>query len=85
MIRFPELALSMVNKLITVATFDVLPTNDIWQYLVNAPVDEEQEDDKFADSGFESPFMIINLGTIYITIGIILTLPIVVLLTRPCS
>ena len=84
MITFPDISITMINHLITIATFDVLPSDDILVETIDAPIDEDLEDAKFVDIGFGSPFMTINLGTLYLTVAVFLAILILMILTRPC-
>ena len=80
---FPDLSGMMVGSLITIATFDVMPSDDVFDATVEPP-DDEQEDDKFAEIGFESNFMILNLGTMFLMFVVMLTIPACLICTGPC-
>ena len=47
--------------------------------------DDEQMSEKFAEIGFESNFMIINLGTMFLAFVIILCIPVLLIMTQPCK
>jgi len=83
-INFPDLSHEMVYSLITIATFDVLPTDDLFAATL-APPESEQTDQKFIDVGYGSNLMIVNLGTMFLTLVIMLTIPCCLLMTRPCK
>ena len=74
----------MVESLITIATFDVLPSGDVIDETLLPPADDEQDMEKFNDIGFESNYMIINLGTMFLMFVIMLTLPACLICTGPC-
>ena len=81
---FPDLSGMMVESLITIATFDVLPSGDVIDETLLPPADDEQDMEKFNDIGFESNYMIINLGTMFLMFVIMLTLPACLICTGPC-
>ena len=66
-VNFPGNALLLYNKFITVATFDFLPTDDIYIYLWDFP-DDEPFNDKFDMLGYGCQYIINNLGTLLIFI-----------------
>ena len=43
-VHFPSLSKTMVDNLISIATFDVLPTDDIFDATLAAPSSEEQDE-----------------------------------------
>lgn len=45
-IEFPDFSGLMIKSLITIATFDVMPTDEIFEFTINPPEDE-QEDKQF--------------------------------------
>lgn len=82
-IEFPSLAIMMVNSLITIATFDVMPSDEVFELTIDAPEDE-QEDEKFQDVDFESNYMILNMGTMFLMFIVLLIIPCILLCSRPC-
>ena len=80
---FPPFAQEAVKALITIATFDVMPTDVVFE-LINSP-EEEQEDPKFEDVGYEAKSMILNLGTMFLTLVVILLIPLCLFVTQPCK
>ena len=83
-VAFPELSQSMVENMIAIATFDVMPSDEVFLATLDAP-ESEQEDQKFQDVGYGSNFMILNLGTMFLTLVIMLTVPCCILVTLPCK
>ena len=81
-VEFPGLAHMVVVSLITIATFDVLPSNDVFEWALNPPTDE-QEDSKFAEV-FDSNFLILNLGTMFLMFVVLLSIPPFLFCSRPC-
>ena len=51
---------------------------------LDAP-ESDQVDDRFADVGYESNLLIVNLGTLYITLIIMLLTPVCICSTKPCK
>ena len=37
MVAFPEISVVMINALISIATFDIFPSNEIFEGVVDAP------------------------------------------------
>jgi len=75
----------MVQNLIQIATFDVLPTDDIFKVTLEAP-EVPMEDEKFDTVGFGSETMIVNLGMVFVILVFILVgIPVFLCLTRPCK
>ena len=72
----------MVNALISIATFDVMPSGDIFDATIEPPEDE-QEDSKFGEL-FDYNYMILNLGTMFLVLVVMLTLPLCLICTGPC-
>lgn len=83
-ITFPSLSQQMVEDLITIATFDVMPSDDVFQATLDPP-EQEQDNEKFAEIGYESSWMIINLGTMFLSFVIMLFIPVLLLLVKPCK
>jgi len=84
-VNFPELSTLMVTSLITIATFDILPADDIYAATLETPDDDGQEDEQFDEIGFGSNYMILNLGTMFISLVIILATPVCIFMTKPCG
>ena len=76
---FPSFSQEAVSSLNTITTFDVMPTDEIFA-LIEAP-DEEQEDPKFASVGYEASSMILNLGTMFLTLIVMMLIPFCLLVT----
>ena len=66
-IQFPANAFLLYEVMIPVATFDFLPTDDIYPYFfTDLPEDDEPYSDKFDRLNMGSRFIIMNLGTMLI-------------------
>ena len=61
-----------------------MPTDDIFAATIDPP-ESDQEDEKFIDVGFESNFFIVNLGTLFLIFLTMLTVPLCILVTKPCK
>ena len=85
MVHFPELSLIIVESLIAIATFDVFPSDDIYEATISPPEDDEQDLEKFADIGFEANSLILNLGTLFLFFIVLLVLPCLLVCTHPCK
>ena len=70
--------------MLKIATFDIMPTDDIFGATIDPP-ESEQEDAKFVDVGYESNLFVVNLGTLFITLVMIMTVPLCILFTKPCK
>ena len=82
---FPDLSQIIIKGLIAIATFDVMPTDYAFEYWLDAPDDErDDEDDKFVDIGIEANYLILNLGTVFFIILILVAFPVLLIMTRPC-
>ena len=77
----------MVEALIGIATFEVVPSDFVMDEIPGKPTEDEDEplDQRFGEIGFESSYMIINLGTMFLAFVFILFLPILLILTGPCD
>ena len=85
-IEFPEVSLNIVEGLITIVTFEVLPWVDPFLQATLNPPESEQRDLKFKGVGYETDYLITNLGTMWFTLVIILLcLPGFVFLTKRCA
>ena len=83
-VAFPEMSLMMVEQLIAIATFDVMPTDDIFGMTIDPP-ESDQEDSKFIDVGYESNLFVVNLGTLFLMLIFLFTMPICICITKPCK
>ena len=88
-ITFPSLSIKSLQGLIEIANFDILPSNDIFSFTLDFSMDEfekenEQSDEKFENVGYESTSIIMNMGSLFISFVIFLTLPALLLCLRPC-
>ena len=52
-VNFPSLSHLIVEDLITIATFDVLPTDEIFEFTLH-PDELDQENERFIDVGYDS-------------------------------
>ena len=90
-VQFPELSFGIVEALLEIAGFEVLPMGD-WmsEYALESPELELDDtvgskDEKFVAIGYESNLMITNLGSMFVTLVFILLIPIWLFLLRPCK
>ena len=61
-----------------------MPSDEILEYTVNSPEDE-QINKKFFEASFESNYMILNLGTIFLMFLLLPILLVCLTCTRPCK
>ena len=54
------------EAMITVATFDILPTDEIFPKIFPNLKDDEPFSDKFGRIGFNTHYIIINMGTMFL-------------------
>ena len=80
---FPSFSQEAVTSLITITTFEVMPTDEIFA-TIDAP-EEEQENPNFASVGYEAISMILNLGTMFLSLLVMMLIPILLLVTKPCK
>ena len=85
MAQFPQLSFVIIEALIAIATFDLFPTDEIYTATISPPEDEEQESEKFSEIGYESNSMILNLGTLFLVLVLLLAWPCFLLCTIPCK
>ena len=62
-VQFPGNALQVYSVMITVATFDILPTDLFYPTLFPLPEDDHAYNDKFNDLGFGSTYFVGNFGS----------------------
>ena len=74
-----------MEVLIVVATFDVLPSDLIFEETMKSYHEEEQKDERLANVGFESNSMILNMGSLFFILLILLTLPCCLFVSKPCK
>jgi len=83
-VEFPVYPKMLVESMITIATFDILPTDDIFAAMWIIP-DEEEAASEYNDVGYESHFTIINLGMIFLVIMVFFFMLFLLLVTLPCK
>ena len=89
-IIFPETAGVVVEKLTMVATFELLPTDDIYEESFDLPEEHEVEyldeptKERLDAGDYGSGFFIANMGTLFFVFVMMLTVPICVFMSRPC-
>mmetsp|Transcript_6845 Transcript_6845/g.9408 ORF Transcript_6845/g.9408 Transcript_6845/m.9408 type:complete len:154 (-) Transcript_6845:1424-1885(-) len=81
--EFPDLSGMMVENLIEIATFDIMPAEDVMNAAVELP-EEDRDEDNFTEIGIESDFMIVNLGTMFLVFVVMLIMPACLICTGPC-
>lgn len=85
-VEFPDLAGMMVGQMLTIATFDIMPSDKVLENTL-APPEDELDPDKYSnlvEAGFESDNMIVNLGTMFLVFAFMLTVPCCLICIRPC-
>jgi hypothetical protein len=63
--KFPCNALGLFNSLITVATFDILPTDTYFPIIFNLP-ETKPINERFEDVDYGSTILLVNLGTLFV-------------------
>lgn len=77
-LQFPANAFLMYDVMISVATFDLLPTDDMFPTMFKLPFDEDEPfNAKFDRMDIGSRFMVMNMGTMFILFSIYLLMFIV--------
>ena len=76
-IVFPAYSQGATKAMITIATFDVMPTDDVFA-AVDAP-EEDSFDPKFESVGYEATSFTQNLGTMFLTVLVMLFIPVCLL------
>lgn len=90
-VRFPETANVVVEKLTMIATFDLLPTDDMYDSIMEVPENKDIEyfdeltKERLENADYESNFLIANLGTLFITFLVLLSVPMCVCASGPCK
>ena len=83
--QFPELSSLIIQSLIEIASFDVIPSGDLMNVALHPPADE-LANDKFNEVGFENNFMIMNVSTLFLMLLTMLVgVPCLIGLTKPCK
>ena len=66
-LKFPGNARIVNDKLINIATFDILPTDDWYPVIFDFELDNEAPiNERWEALGFETTNLIMNLGSIYV-------------------
>ena len=82
----PASARILVDKMLEIATFDIIESEAVFGVIIDFP--EEDEGDikgSFAESGYESAYMINLLGIGFIIMFILFIIMFILLLTYPLS
>ena len=95
--EFPAYSSLMLSSIIEIATFDIISTvtlnnyeeSDIFDAVFETPEEQPTGVDanykKFNDTGYESRFIIINLGMVFFTLVIMIGLAIATIVCYPCE
>lgn len=67
-VQYPANAHRVYAVMITIATFDILPTEKFYPYIFPLPDDDEPFNDKFDNLGFGSIYLVGNFGSALIVI-----------------
>ncbi len=70
-VQFPANAFLLYGKMVSVATFDLIPTEIIYPLFMTFPV-EESFNDKFDRMDYDSYYFIMNMGTLGVLLMILL-------------
>ena len=65
-VQFPGNAFMIYEVMITVATFDILPTDDWFPLVLTQLPEEDAYTDKFDRMDYGSPFTVMNMGTMFL-------------------
>ena len=65
-VQFPGNAFMIYEVMITVATFDILPTDDWFPLVLTKLPEEDAYTDKFDRMDYGSLFTVMNMGTLFI-------------------
>ena len=77
----PAMAFLIYDVMISVATFEILPTDDIFPNIFSLPFDlDEPFNDKFDRMDIGSRFIVMNMGTMFM----VLCFYLVLLVIYPC-
>lgn len=71
MATFPEISHQIFDQLIVIAQFDLIPTDYIYIDLFKMEIPDNYEEymrQSFADVKYESTYMIMNLGSLYLVL-----------------
>ena len=76
-VEYPMHSKTTVNSILELASFSIIPTEDGVNYVLHPPEEEDEyKESKFEDMGFESYFMIINLGSLFVAFVLLFTIPV---------
>ena len=73
-LQFPANAHMIYAVMISVGTFDFLPTDDIYPYLFPGLPEDDPFNDKFDDMDIGSTYLVINMGTMLLILSFYLLL-----------
>ena len=84
-VEYPMHSKTTVNSILELASFSIIPTEDGVNYVLHPPEEEDEyKESKFEDMGFESYFMVINLGSLFVAFILLFAIPLVfILVCRP--
>ena len=71
-VAFPDLSKAVIDQLIIIATFDLLPAADLMIKVSGEEPVELEDDNRFVKVGYDFEEFIMNLGTLFITLLVIL-------------
>ena len=82
-VAFPDLSKAVIDQLIIIATFDLLPAADLMIKVSGEEPAELEDDNRFVEVGYDFEEFIMNLGTLFITFLVILMIPCCLLCVKP--
>ena len=88
-LQFPANAHLIYSVMISVGTFDILPTDDMYPYIFPGLPEDSPFNDKFDDMDIGSTYLVMNMGTMLMIFTFYLLLyfiyPFVNFLKRDCK
>ena len=84
-VQYPANAHRVYAVMITIATFDILPTDKFYPYIFPLPDDDEPFNDKFDNLGFGSLYLVGNFGSALIGVIWLLMCYILYPMTKCCK
>ena len=85
-VSLPASAQILIDKLLTIATFDLIESETAFGAIIEFPEEDENElSGKFVETGYESAYMINLLGIGFIIFVNVLVIMFILLITYPCS
>ena len=84
-IHLPESSEKVVENTLVFASFDLLPTEQIYEKLELELTEEEEPSKKFVDTGYESKNFVTNAGSLFIFFMLFMLLLTLLIICFPCA